>query len=126
MGLVQEMKNYKQKSYIGLFDGDETKSVAPPSSELYQVALMRESLGLQPISSTQIVKLETENRDLTAKLRKTRIMLNDNTTRLRDMYRKLAKSELLVKDLYLENGRLMRAIKLHFSNHSIADISKII
>ena len=37
--------------------------------------------GLQPITTTQIVKLENENRDLTAKLRKTRLMLNDNTTR---------------------------------------------
>ena len=37
--------------------------------------------GLPPITTTQIVKLENENRDLTAKLRKTRLMLNDNTTR---------------------------------------------
>ena len=78
--LIQYSRN---NNCLKLFDGDESKPVSPPSSELYQVALMRESLGLQPISSTQVVKLETENRDLTAKLRKTRIMLNDNTTRSR-------------------------------------------
>lgn len=59
-----------------LFDEDEK-----PNSELFEVAVMRDSLGLPPITPTQIIKLENENRDLTAKLRKTRIMLNDNTTR---------------------------------------------
>jgi hypothetical protein len=50
-------------------------------SELIQVASMRDSLGLPPITPTTLIKLETDNRELIAKLRKTRIMLNDNTTR---------------------------------------------
>ena len=60
-----------------LFDDEDSKN-----SEILEVAAMRDSLGLPPITSNQIIKLENENRDLTAKLRKTRIMLNDNTTRL--------------------------------------------
>ena len=48
--------------------------------------------------------------------------------RLRDMYRKLAKSELLVKDLYMENSRLIRAIKVHFKleKSEVADVPKVL
>ena len=48
--------------------------------------------------------------------------------RLRDMYRKLAKSELLVKDLYMENSRLIRAIKVHFNleKSEVADVPKVL
>ena len=99
-------------------------------STLFKVAEMRAQLGLPPIADQQVATLENENIELTSKLRKTRIMLNDNTNRfnatfqieifinhnrLRDMYRKLNKSEVLIQNLYMENSRLMRAMKASFS-----------
>ena len=43
------------------------------------------------------------------------------------MYRKLAKSELLVKDLYLENSRLIRVIKDHFKldKSEVAEVAEV-
>ena len=34
---------------------------------------------------------------------------------MRNLYQKLSKSELLLKDLYMENTRLMKVIRSHFA-----------
>lgn len=71
--------------------------------------------------SHQVERLKIENEDLNQKLRKTRLALNENTARLRELYKKLSQSEILVKDLYLENTRLMKVIRHHFNDsHSIS------
>ena len=105
------------------------------------------SVNFVSTQTYQIEKLKHENEELTTKLRKTRLMLNENTSRnrvltfvwewnlwnffyawkitlrirLRELYQKLAKSETLAKDLYLENTRLMKLIRHHFKDsHSIS------
>ncbi|CBY31142.1 unnamed protein product [Oikopleura dioica] len=104
---------------LRLVDSDRLSTVtsvqAAHKSTIGKVAEMRAQLGLPPIAHHQVASLENENIELTSKLRKTRIMLNDNTNRLRDMYRKLNKSEVLIQNLYMENSRLMRAMKASFS-----------
>ena len=57
-------------------------STTQHKSTLFKVAEMRAQLGLPPIADQQVATLENENIELTIKLRKTRIMLNDNTNRL--------------------------------------------
>ena len=56
-------------------------STTQHKSTLFKVAEMRAQLGLPPIADQQVATLENENIELTSKLRKTRIMLNDNTNR---------------------------------------------
>ncbi|XP_009861113.3 uncharacterized protein LOC100186835 [Ciona intestinalis] len=47
-----------------------------------------------------------------ARLHKTRSQLTDQMRKTRDVYNKLSKNELLVKDLYCENAHLMRALQV--------------
>ena len=70
-------------SELRLVDSDRLSksTVTTHKSTLFKVAEMRAQLGLPPKADQQVATLENENIELTSKLRKTRIMLNDNTNR---------------------------------------------
>ncbi|XP_076802141.1 uncharacterized protein LOC143446407 [Clavelina lepadiformis] len=103
-GLLKEKMKLMQKEI-----GDLQNQLAEKSDE-----------GIQPLGGDNIIEIESVTSNpsenvltcLRGRLNKTRTQLTDQMKKSKDLYSKLAKTELLVKDLYSENAHLMRALQV--------------
>ncbi|XDV49950.1 hypothetical protein PO909_019098 [Leuciscus waleckii] len=59
-----------------------------------------------------MVSMQERMDEVEAKLKNTRVMLQDKVNQLKEQLAKNAKSDLLLKDLYVENSQLMKALQV--------------
>ncbi|XP_038660582.1 ninein-like protein isoform X4 [Scyliorhinus canicula] len=57
-------------------------------------------------------RMEERMEEVEQKLKSVRIMLQDKMNQLKEQFTKNAKSDLMVKDLYVENAQLMKALQI--------------
>ncbi|XP_059422665.1 ninein-like protein isoform X3 [Carassius carassius] len=70
-------------------------------------------LGLQQEQYEKLMASMQERMDeVEAKLKNTRVMLQEKVNQLKEQLAKNAKSDLLLKDLYVENSQLMKALQV--------------
>ncbi|KAK2896472.1 hypothetical protein Q8A67_010960 [Cirrhinus molitorella] len=70
-------------------------------------------MGLQQEQYEKLMASMQERMDeVEAKLKITRVMLQDKVNQLKEQLAKNAKSDLLLKDLYVENSQLMKALQV--------------
>ncbi|CAH1262704.1 NINL [Branchiostoma lanceolatum] len=59
-----------------------------------------------------LAKLKQDKEELDNKLAKMHVVLNEQTNKLKEQLSKTCRSDLLVKDLYVENAQLMKALQV--------------
>ncbi|XP_073690301.1 ninein-like protein isoform X3 [Garra rufa] len=70
-------------------------------------------MGLQQEQYEKLmVSMQERMDEVEAKLRNTRVMLQEKVNQLKEQLAKNAKSDLLLKDLYVENSQLMKALQV--------------
>ncbi|RXN24790.1 ninein isoform X1 [Labeo rohita] len=70
-------------------------------------------MGLQQEQYEKLMASMQEHMDeVEAKLKNTRVMLQEKVNQLKEQLAKNAKSDLLLKDLYVENSQLMKALQV--------------
>ncbi|XP_065153350.1 ninein-like protein isoform X3 [Paramisgurnus dabryanus] len=79
-------------------------------------------MGLQQEQYEKLMGSMQERMDeVEAKLKNTRVMLQEKVNQLKEQLVKNAKSDLLLKDLYVENSQLMKALQVTEQRQKIAE-----
>ncbi|XP_015206269.2 ninein isoform X5 [Lepisosteus oculatus] len=68
-----------------------------------------------------LLKMEERMRDVEQKLRNVKLLLQEKVTQLKDQLQKNAKADELIKDLYVENSQLLKALELTEQRQKVAE-----
>ncbi|KAG7466178.1 hypothetical protein MATL_G00161930 [Megalops atlanticus] len=78
-------------------------------------------INLQEEQEAKMMKMEERMRDVELKLRNVKLLLQEKVSQLKDQVHKNTKADIMIKDLYVENAQLLKALEMTEQRQKVAE-----
>ncbi|XP_035236079.1 ninein isoform X3 [Anguilla anguilla] len=78
-------------------------------------------LNLQEEQEVKLIKMEERMQEVELKLRNVKMLLQEKVSQLKDQLHKNTKADMMIKDLYVENAQLLKALEMTEQRQKVAE-----
>ncbi|XP_036397646.1 ninein [Megalops cyprinoides] len=78
-------------------------------------------INLQEEQEAKMMEMEERMRDVELKLRNVKLLLQEKVSQLKDQVHKNTKADIMIKDLYVENAQLLKALEMTEQRQKVAE-----
>ncbi|KAG9336729.1 hypothetical protein JZ751_003077 [Albula glossodonta] len=78
-------------------------------------------INLQEGQEAKLIKMEERMQEVELKLRNVKMLLQEKVSQLKDQLHKNTKADMVIKDLYVENAQLLKALEMTEQRQKVAE-----